>query len=307
MIDRSDTMESNAIEVNNVIIQRGLFKVGPIQLSIPAGYITAIVGPNGSGKTSFFKALMSHIHPREGSITVLGHSNDLTDNIQLKNRIGYLSEDKSNFDDFFTGAKKAELHREWFANWNESLYQNLLKRLSINDSVPLKKMSKGTRRKFEFVLSVSHQPELLLLDEPSSGLDPIAWRSMIDILTEFMDPGHRTILMATHIIDEVKRLADFIVFMVDGKILGIYEKDELLQSWAVYYVQKDAVNEAFIRQVPGLVEFKLIGQDRYEWKTCKALETEEWLKQHQVPIVHKAILELDEILLQHIKKSAQSI
>ena len=77
----------------------------------------------------------------------------------------------------------------------------------------------------------------MILDEPSSGLDPIAWKSMIETLHQYMESGNKTILMATHIVDEVKRLADYIIFQYNGKILGFYEKDELLQSWATYFVE----------------------------------------------------------------------
>src|SRR5690606_10608755 len=99
----------------------------------------------------------------------------------------------------------------------------------------LGKMSKGMRRRYELAIAMSHHPDLLLLDEPSSGLDPLAWRSMIDLLHRYMERGDRTILIATHIVEEVKRLADYIVFMVHGKVLGMYEKDELMTGWRQYY------------------------------------------------------------------------
>ena len=89
-------------------------------------------------------------------------------------------------------------------------------------------MSKGMRRKFDLSLAMAHNPELLLLDEPSSGLDPIAWKTMIDVIHRYMERGDRTVLMASHIVDEVRRLADYIVFIIQGKVLGMYEKDALL-------------------------------------------------------------------------------
>src|SRR5690606_22798200 len=136
------------------------------------------------------------------------------------------------FDDGLIAYEKADFHRRWYSNWNEHVYKNCLNKFSIQDNIRFKSMSKGMRRKYDLTVALSHEPDILILDEPSSGLDPIAWRSMIDIINAYMDQGERTVLMATHIIDEVKRLADYIIFMVDGKLLGMYEKDELLQNWA---------------------------------------------------------------------------
>lgn len=96
---------------------------------------------------------------------------------------------------------------------------------------------KGERRSFDLVMGLAHEPELLLLDEPSSGLDPLVWSKVMDYLNRFMSSGERSILMATHITEEVRRLADYVIFINKGKLLGMYEKDAMLDEWKLLWVE----------------------------------------------------------------------
>lgn len=293
---------SNAIEFKNMILNRKGFKLGPINLEIPTGYVTAIVGPNGSGKTSMFRSILKQTNISSGEIHLFGERVDNIETNQTNERIGYLMENQSFFDDGLVASEKADFHRKWFQGWNENVYKNCLNKFGITDNIRFKNMSKGMRRKFDFTVALSHEPELLILDEPSSGLDPIAWRGMIDVINAYMDNGERTVLLATHIIDEVKRLADYIVFMVDGKILGIYEKDSLLQSWATFYIQADKDSEYYLHRIPGLLKHCRIGNDRIELTTKEALLADEYLKENNITVLNRQVLELDEILLQHMNE-----
>lgn len=293
-------MEKQAIIVTDLKVTRDSFTLGPLQLTIPQGYVTAVVGPNGSGKSTLFSCLMNFSKPEEGSITIFDQQLGTDNDDELKQRIGYVNELPSSFDDFMKGADKAKFNAKWYHNWNENTYQNLLTVLNTKDNLPLKKMSKGTRRKFELCLALAHQPDLLILDEPSSGLDPIAWKAMIEALHQYMDSGEKTIVMATHIVDEVKRLADYIIFQYNGKVLGFYEKDELLQSWATFFVESEQGDLNNIRHVPGYVSHKNSSAHHIEVISSKAWEAEQWFQQQSVKIHTKQLLELDDILLQHI-------
>jgi len=295
-------MEKQAIDVSDVQFSRDHFTLGPIDLQIPKGYITAIVGPNGSGKSTLFQMLMNQIKPQSGTITVLDQNIDEHNDEQLKQRIGYLTEEPTIFDGALKARVKSRFHAKWYTNWNETTYENLLRNLDTRDDISFKKMSKGMRRKFDFTLALAHQPDLLILDEPSSGLDPIAWKTMIEALHQYMESGERTVLMATHIIDEVKRLADFIVFMANGKILGMYEKDELLQGWATFFIQSNDVNLESLKKVSGYREIKQMSSGHYELLSDQAIETEKWLKLQHIEILNKQLLELDEILFEHMKR-----
>lgn len=295
-------MEKTAIEISDLRIVRDNFTLGPLNLTIPEGYVTAIVGPNGSGKSTLFSCLMNYIKPTNGKIKLLGEEIGLSNDDELKQKIGYVNELPTTFDSFMKGADKAKFHSAWYQEWNETTYQGLLSMFDMNDSKPLKKMSKGMRRKFELSLALAHQPHLLILDEPSSGLDPIASKQMIEVLHQYMDSGNRTIVLATHIVDEVKRLADYIIFQYNGKVLGFYEKDELLQSWSTYFIELEPNENIDIKHVPGYVSHKNSSGQHVEIISSNAWETEQWLQKHDIKVHTKQLLELDEILYQHISR-----
>jgi ABC-2 type transport system ATP-binding protein len=285
-----------AIQLDGVVQNRSNFKLGPLHMSIPSGYITAIVGPNGSGKSSTFRLMLDLDKADEGSIQLLGHQVEKGLGTELKKRIGYLHDQSSTHEDGMKGTEKAEFHRFWYDNWDVNRYRELLYLLEVDDNQMLGKMSKGMRRKFEFALSLAHHPDLLLLDEPSSGLDPLAWKTMIEVLHRYMDQGDRTILMSSHIIEEVKRLADFIVFMAQGRVLGIYEKDELFSSWFTIFVSGGGLTQKKAVVMPGQCGVEHTGGTTYRITTNKAAEAEEWCAAEGYQIVSRQALELDEIM-----------
>lgn len=285
-----------AIQLKGVVQKRPNFRLGPLDLTVPRGYITAIVGPNGSGKSSTFRLMLDLNKAGEGTIEVLGVPVGRGDETELKKRIGYLADEPFPHEDGMRGTEKAEFHRFWYEGWDVNRYRELLHILGVDDNQVLGKMSKGMRRKFEFALALAHGPELLLLDEPSSGLDPLAWKTMIDILHRYMEPGDRTILMTSHIIEEVKRLADFIVFMAQGRVLGMYEKDELFGSWFTLFVSGEHLTAKQAAAAPGQCGVEHVGGSTYRITTGKAAEAEAWCLREGLQLIGRQALELDEIM-----------
>ncbi|QHT59615.1 ABC transporter ATP-binding protein [Paenibacillus lycopersici] len=294
-------MTEAAVAIEGLIQRRAHFQLGPIGLTIPKGCVTAIVGPNGSGKSSLFRLMMGLAKPDAGSVRMLGETVDERDLVAYKSRIGYVPEQAIDLEDRLSGEWKASFSRSWYPDWDVNYYRELLRRFEVDSGLKLGKMSKGMRRKFDLSLAMAHHPELLLLDEPSSGLDPIAWKTMIDILHRYMEEGDRTIVMASHIVDEVRRLADYIAFIVQGKMLGIYEKDALLDAWQSLYV--DAGGQPIQwKTMPGFRGYDLAGGTAYKVVTDNAAEAERWLDAQGAAVISKQKLELDEILT-HLKGS----
>lgn len=283
-----------AVRLKGVELARTHFRLGPVDLEVPKGFVTAIVGPNGSGKSTTFRLMLDVHRPAVGEIEVLGQRVG-HDDVALKSRIGYLAEEPHQHENGLRGTDKANFYRQWYPNWDINRYHEILRQFEIDPNLRLKNMSKGMRRKFELALALAHDPELLLLDEPSSGLDPLAWRTMIAMLHRYMEGGERTILMASHVIEEVKRLADYVVFMVQGRVLGMYEKDELIAGWHVYYVQEQNGMSDRIAAMPGLCEAERTG-GMIRIVSNRAYEAEEWLKAESIAVSGRQSLELDDIL-----------
>ena len=284
------------------IILRGIkkkvepFTLGPIDLEIPAGYITAIVGPNGSGKSTLFRLLMDLVKPEEGQLQVLGRSYPEHD-VELKHRIGYMLDSSEVIDDSLRARKVKNFVRQFYSSWDEAEYERLIKRFKVNDRMRIRKMSKGTQQKFSLIQVLARRPELLLLDEPSLGLDPLAWRDMIDEITHYMEqPGH-TAVIATHIIEEVRRLADYIVFMYEGQVLGMYEKDSLLEDWRELWIEGSG---AHLSEVDGICIVDSRQPNRLIADDYAKASAE--LKRQGVVIYQSQPIPLDEIMQYMIEK-----
>ncbi|UHA75001.1 ABC transporter ATP-binding protein [Paenibacillus sp. 481] len=292
-------VEQHVIELRNVEKSRDRLKIGPLSLNFPQGFVTAIVGENGSGKSTFMGMCMGLLHPEQGEIRLFDQRYCDEQDVHIKQRIGFVPELPNTDDDDLTAEKLSKFIAYWQPNWDWQLYQRLMAKYDVPPKTKLNKMSKGMRRKLDIILALSHHPELLLLDEPSSGLDPLAWRTMIEELQQFMDQGEkgRSIIIATHIIEEVKRLADYVLFMHKGRVLAFTEKDALFDSWKQFYVEGDAQD---FSEVPGLAE-AIQERQMVRLVASDANRLEHFLHTHDIVPLRTQALELDDILLYMIR------
>lgn len=231
--------ESLALEIKNVIKKRRRRTVGPINLQIPQGYIVALVGSNGSGKSTILHLMTQSLIPDEGEIKWFGEEGAGELQLEIKSKIAYVAENPLVEENFQTAEQAASFRAHWYPTWDQKRFDRLMTRFDVPRKERLNRMSKGERRKFEVAAALATNPKLLILDELSSGLDPFAWKDMIDELQECMNGEDVTIIMATHIVEEVKRLADYIVLMHRGEVLGMVEKDLLYGSCYEVWVRGD--------------------------------------------------------------------
>lgn len=281
------------IELRNVIKRRRTKHVGPLSLSIPEGYIIALVGPNGSGKSTMLNMLIQTVLPDEGEISWFGQQFRPPLPLDIRKQIGFVPEQLSSEERYMTADEAASFRALWYDSWDGYYFDELMSKFGVPREVKLRKMSKGERRKFEIAAALAPRPKLLLLDEPSSGLDPFAWKLMMDQLRGCMKDGNTTIILSTHIVDEVRRLADYIVLMHHGKMLGMVEKDSLLDNWKECWITGDA---SVVEELPGVVSMRQEGANSISFVTTECLEAERILHSAGMGFLRTRSLELDEVL-----------
>lgn len=290
--------EHALVSFRGVEKQRHQLHIGPLDLDIPAGCVTAIVGMNGSGKSTMMGILLGIVQPDAGHMLIEGQTHDDNRDPDWKARIGYQAELPNFEDDDRTPDQLAKQLAYWYPTWDGLWYQKLIARYEIDPWVKLNKMSKGMRRKAELVLALAHRPEVLLLDEPTSGLDPISWRMMIEDLQDLLRDGKHTIIIATHVIEEVKRLADYICFMHRGKLLTLVEKDELFDAWKEYWLE--GISAQDMAGAPGLAEaiqeHQVVRAIAYD-----ARQLEEYFCKQQWTPIRRQAMPLDEVMYYRIR------
>lgn len=295
----------SAVSLRGVKIANERFTLGPIHCEIPQGYVTAIIGTNGSGKSTLMRVLLGLEPIKGGEAHVLGTRIVPGGDEQYKARVGFLAELPHAHENAITADEKAKFASHWYPTWDWERYRRLMRQFECERGAKLSKLSKGMRRKVDLSVALAHDPELLLLDEPSSGLDPFAWRTMLDELQRYMESGKRTLVIATHIIEEVKRLADYILFLDRGRYLGLYEKDRLLDGWRTLLVQRHGNpgdSGGALRRTPGLQGLAEAGTGLYRLELDEPEQGEAYLRSNGFQVLASQRMELEDILSCLIRK-----
>lgn len=288
---------SSVISANGLTKGYGGFTLGPIDLQIDPGYVVAVVGPNGSGKSTLFRMLMGLSEPDAGELSLFGRRHP-REEVEIKRRIGYVPELSTGHDDM-SATDLGDFVSRWYPQWSQQSYNGLLERFEIPANQRFGKLSKGMQRRLAFALAAAREPELLLLDEPTDGVDPFARRTMLDEVSSFLqaDSGEeRTVVFATHVMDEVRRIADYVAFLHGGRFLGFYEKDALQDGWRSLWVER-----APERHLPGLVSVENGTPPRIV--TDSPQKTRAALEERGIGIVRSGTLDLEEILEHLMRRS----
>lgn len=270
------------------------YHLGPVNLELEPGFVYAIMGRNGSGKSTLFRLLNGQSQPGRGEIRWFGGitgEGTGPDHPAMKRRVAYVPDDLDIPDHSWSMRKWKAFASSWYSQWNERVYKNLVKRYGLEENKPMAKASKGTKRKAALVIALAQEPEVLLLDEPSAGLDPFAWRMMLEDLSDYMASGNRTIIMATHILEEIKRLGDYLYFLDEGELYGSFEKDALNDQWRMMWV--DRLPADYVAQIPGIVGID--GQLPLRLISNSPQATAEALNRLGIVLENSRPLELDEI------------
>jgi ABC-2 type transport system ATP-binding protein len=207
----------NALEIRNLRKQYSGFTLNDVSFSLPAGSIMGLIGENGAGKTTTIKLILGMIRRDGGDIRVLG-KDPLAQEKQVKQLLGVVLDD-CHFHDTLRPADIASILRSMFESWDDALYRQLLKRLGVPESKAIKEMSKGMKTKLSICAALAHRPRLLILDEATSGLDPVMRSEVLDILRDFIQDEERSVLISTHITSDLEKIADYITLLHDGHVV----------------------------------------------------------------------------------------
>ncbi len=224
-------MGKNALTVSGLTKKYKGFTLSDISFEVPQGSIVGLIGENGAGKSTTLNAILGLIHKDSGEITILGNSGEELE-IKLKEDIGVVF-DGTNFPEELTPQKLNHVFKKIYVSWDEDYFFSLLKKLSLSPAKKIKSFSKGMKVKLSIAVAFAHHPKLLILDEATSGLDPVVRDDILDMFLDFVQDEENSILVSSHITSDLEKVADYIVFIHDGHLIFSKQKDELLESYGI--------------------------------------------------------------------------
>lgn len=222
---------NNALTVNGLTKAYHDFVLDNVSFHVPRGSIVGLIGQNGAGKSTTIHSILGLKNKDSGTVTILGKQDQEIDN-GVRNQIGVVF-DGSNFPEGLSPKKLNHVFRNIFAAWDEEKYYSLLNELSLPAGKKIKEFSKGMKMKLSIAVALSHGSKLLILDEATSGLDPVVRDDILDMFLDFVQDESNSILVSSHITSDLEKVADYIVFIHNGKVVFNKPKDELRYKYGI--------------------------------------------------------------------------
>jgi ABC-2 type transport system ATP-binding protein len=234
----------NILEIKKLRKEYEEFVLDSIDWNIHRGYITGLIGPNGAGKTTTIRLIMNLIDSDGGGVKVFG-MNVTADEIAVKNRIGYVGEEPY-FYEHKSASWTGKFVSHFYRQWDMERYQKLLDDFQLPRKKWIRKFSKGMKVKLSMAIALSHNADLIILDEPTAGLDPVIRRDILDHLRKITDEENKTVVISSHITDDIERIADYITYMINGRIVMTAAKDDLQSNWKKIHFTKGALDKKIV-------------------------------------------------------------
>ena len=245
-------MTNKALDIINLNANIDKFSLNDINFSVEKGTIMGLIGKNGAGKTTLIKTILDRIPKSSGNVLFDGISMYGNEEI-VKAKIGIVF-DSLIYPLSLKPIKIKNMIAPFYKTFDHKKFDDLMNRFELDPKKRLSKYSKGMQMKFGVVMALCHNPDLIILDEPTAGLDPIARADVIDLLLELMQKEERSILFSTHITSDLEKIADYITMIDKGEIVFSKGKDEMLDMYTIAHIEKDAMTDAIKSEIIGIKE-----------------------------------------------------
>lgn len=240
----------NAIEIKNLCKSYTGFKLDNISLNLPEGCIMGLIGENGAGKSTIIKLILNIVKSDGGSVTLLGK--DAADNVKLlKEDIGVVLDDRG-LPSCLNVKQIQKIMKNSFKNWSQPDFNDYIDRFALPVDIKIKDFSTGMKMKLNIAVALSHNARLLILDEATSGLDPVIRNEILNIFEEFTRDEHHTILISSHIVSDLEKICDYIAFLHKGRLMLCEEKDRLKENYVLVHGEYDEIKKLDPNSVVGI-------------------------------------------------------
>jgi len=222
-------MKTNAIEIRGLVKKFSKFTLGPIDLTVPRGAIYGLIGPNGAGKTTAIDLIFGMGKNDAGSIQVLGLDHNANE-VEIKRRVAYVSPEL-NFQVWGKVGKAIRFVRGFYPNWDDAYCSALMKAFHLSDTDKIATLSFGAKTKLSLLLALARRPEVLVLDEPTTGLDAVSKQEVFGELLKAVEDGERSVLISSHGLTDIERFADHVGMIKNGKLLLEGRTDQVVDRF----------------------------------------------------------------------------
>lgn len=230
---------SDAIVINGLTKRYRDFVLDRISFRVPRGTIMGFVGENGAGKTTTIKAILDLIQIEEGEVAILGHSAARLPR-EVKASLGVVF-DGSSLHDNLNIVNTDFIMKNIYPNWDSKIFRQYVQRFDLPERKIVKDFSRGMKMKLSIAIALSHNSKLLILDEATSGLDPMVRDEILDLFLEFIQEEDHTILLSSHIISDIEKIADYVTFIHKGRIVFSESKDELIYQYGIIRCRREDI------------------------------------------------------------------
>lgn len=225
--------DTNALEIENLTKKFSGFYLNDISFTLPSGSIMGLLGENGAGKTTTIKLILDIIHKDSGSVKIFGTENT-KDIMFTKHDVGVVMDDMG-FPDCLSVKQIKGIMDRTYEYWDRAKFAYYVKRLSLPENRRYGELSRGMKTKLGIAVAMSHNARLLVLDEPTAGLDPLVRDEVVGMLNDFTRDENNSVLISSHIISDLEKICDYITFLHKGSLMMCEEKDELLSRYGIIH------------------------------------------------------------------------